>query len=160
MPPYQGGGDMIKQVRFEGTTYNDPPFRFEAGTPHIAGAIGLTAALDYLDKIGLDRIYTYEQDLLSYALSALASVDGLRFIGEAPVRSGVISFVVNEIHPHDIGTLLDHEGIAVRTGHHCTQPLMKRLNVAATVRASLGIYTTKSEIDFLVSALEKVIRFF
>ena len=160
MPPYQGGGDMIKQVRFEGTTYNDPPFRFEAGTPHIAGAIGLSAALDYLDEIGLERIYAYEQDLLSYGLSTLAEVEGLKFIGEAPERSGVISFIVNEIHPHDIGTLLDHEGIAVRTGHHCTQPLMKRLNVTATIRASLGIYTTRDEIDLLAEALQKVIRFF
>jgi cysteine desulfurase/selenocysteine lyase len=156
MPPYQGGGDMIKSVTFEKTTYNDLPYKFEAGTPNIAGGIGLGAAVDYLSHIGLDRIAAYEHELLLYGTEALAEIPGLRIIGTAREKAAVLSFVIEGIHPHDIGTVLDRLGIAVRTGHHCAQPVMDRFGVPATTRASLAFYNTKGEIDALVAGLHKV----
>jgi cysteine desulfurase/selenocysteine lyase len=156
MPPYQGGGDMIKSVTFEKTTYNDLPYRFEAGTPNIAGGIGLGAAVDYLSQIGLDRIAAYEHELLLYGTRALAEIPGLRIIGTAREKAAVLSFVIEGIHPHDIGTVLDRLGIAVRTGHHCAQPVMERFGVPATTRASLAFYNTRGEIDALVAGLRKV----
>jgi cysteine desulfurase/selenocysteine lyase len=156
MPPWQGGGDMILSVTFEETTYNEAPFRFEAGTPNIAGAIGLAAAADYLQSLGLDAIAAHEADLLAYGTEVLSAVDGLRLIGTAPKKAGVLSFVLDGIHPHDIGTILDREGVAIRTGHHCAQPVMERFGVAATARASLGVYTTREELDALVKALQAV----
>jgi cysteine desulfurase/selenocysteine lyase len=153
MPPYQGGGDMIRSVTFEGTTYNDVPYRFEAGTPNIAGAIGLADALDYVTEVGLTRIAAYERDLLAYGTDALAAVPGLRLTGTAVRKAGILSFVVDDIHPHDIGTILDQHGVAIRAGHHCCQPLMARLGVPATARASLAMYNTRDEIDALVKAL-------
>jgi cysteine desulfurase/selenocysteine lyase len=156
MPPWQGGGDMISSVTFEKTTYNVLPYKFEAGTPNIAGVIGLAAAIDYLNRIGLDRIAAYEQELLAYATDAIQQVPGVRLIGTAPERVGAISFVIEGIHPHDVGTILDQEGIALRTGHHCTQPLMDRFGVPATARAALAFYNTREEIDALVRGLYKV----
>ena len=160
MKPYQGGGDMIEHVRWEGTTFRDPPERFEAGTPHIAGAIGLAAAFDYLTEIGLDRIARYEKDLLQYATETLQEVEGFRILGTAPEKASVISFLLGEIHPHDIGTFLDAEGIAVRTGHHCAEPLMRRFGISGTTRLSLSFYNTREEIDRLAQALRKIVRFF
>ncbi|MDA1193716.1 MAG: cysteine desulfurase [Planctomycetota bacterium] len=156
MPPWQGGGDMIRSVTFEQTTYNDAPFRFEAGTPNIAGAIGLAAAARYISALGLDAIAAREAELLAYGTQRLGEVEGLRMIGTAAHKAGVLGFVLQDIHPHDIGTILDHEGVAVRTGHHCAQPVMERFGVPATARASLGIYNTHAEIDALVAALAKV----
>ncbi|MCX8010493.1 MAG: cysteine desulfurase [Ignavibacteria bacterium] len=160
LPPYQGGGDMIRSVTFEKTLYNDLPNKFEAGTPNIAGAIGLGYAIDYLNQIGLDKTSKYEQELLEYATNSLATIDGLEIIGTAKEKASVISFTIKDIHPHDIGTILDREGIAIRTGHHCTQPLMKRFNVPATARASFAFYNTKEEIDIFINALQKVIEVF
>ena len=160
MPPYQGGGDMILSVSFEKTTYNALPYKFEAGTPNIAGAIGLGAALDYLSAIGLSDIAAHEQDLLHYATSRLGEIDGLRIIGTASEKASVISFTLEGVHPHDIGTILDQEGIAVRTGHHCAQPLMMRFNVPATGRASFGLYNTREEADALVAGLHQVVEVF
>ena len=156
MPPWQGGGDMIRSVTFEKTTYNDVPFRFEAGTPNIAGAIGLAAAADYLQDLGLERVAVYEAELLAYGTQALEAVPGLRLIGTAGKKASVLSFVLEGVHPHDIGTILDREGLAVRTGHHCAQPTMERFGVPATARASIGIYNTRAELDVLVEALAKV----
>ena len=156
MPPYQGGGDMIRSVTFEKTLYNTLPYKFEAGTPNIAGAIGLAAAVDYVNELGLENIAAYEDELLAYATRQLAAIPGLRIIGTAPHKAGVISFVMEGIHPHDVGTVLDQEGIAVRTGHHCAQPLMERFKVPATTRASLAFYNTEAEIDALVSGIRKV----
>jgi len=156
MPPYQGGGDMIKTVTFEKTTYADLPYKFEAGTPNIAGGIGLGAAVDYLNRIGLDRIGAYEHELLVYGTQALEQIPGLRMIGTAREKAAVLSFVIEGIHPHDIGTVLDRMGIAVRTGHHCAQPVMDRFGVPATTRASLAFYNTTREIDALVAGLRKV----
>ena len=156
MPPYQGGGDMISSVTFAKTTYNVLPYKFEAGTPDIAGAIGLAAALDYVTSLGLDRIAAHERDLLSYATQALREVPTLRLIGTAREKAGVVSFTLDGIHPHDIGTILDQEGIAVRTGHHCCQPVMDRYHVPATARASVGLYNTREEIDALVRGLKQV----
>ena len=156
MPPYQGGGDMISSVTFEKTTYNEVPYKFEAGTPNIAGAVGLAAAVDYMTKLGLDPIETYEAELLRYATERLATVEGVHFIGTAPKKASVVSFTLEGVHPHDIGTIVDQEGVAIRTGHHCTQPVMKRFGVPATARASLAFYNTKSEIDTLVRSIEKV----
>jgi cysteine desulfurase/selenocysteine lyase len=156
MPPYQGGGDMIKSVRFERTIYNDPPFKFEAGTPHVAGAVGLGAAIDYLQAIGMDRLAENEGELLAYATRALAAMPEVRLIGTAADKAAIISFLLDDIHPHDIGTILDLEGIAIRTGHHCAQPVMERFGVAATARVSLGLYNTPGEIDALVRAIRKV----
>jgi cysteine desulfurase/selenocysteine lyase len=156
MPPYQGGGDMIKTVTFEKTTYADLPYKFEAGTPNIAGGIGLGAAFDYVTRIGLDNIAAYEHELLIYGTEALSRIPGLRLIGTAREKAAVLSFVIDGIHPHDIGTVLDRQGIAVRTGHHCAQPVMDRFGVPATTRASLAFYNTAAEIDALAAGLEKV----
>ena len=160
MPPWQGGGDMILSVSFEKTTYNALPYKFEAGTPNIAGVVGLAAALEYVSTIGLDAISAYEHELLLYATHRLQQIEGLRIIGTAREKAAVISFVLEGVHPHDIGTILDQQGIAVRTGHHCAQPLMMRFNVPATGRASFGLYNTKAEADVLVAGLQKVIEVF
>jgi cysteine desulfurase/selenocysteine lyase len=160
MPPWQGGGDMILSVTFEKTTYNAIPYKFEAGTPNIAGTIALAAALDYLSGIGMERIAAYEHELLAYAHEALATVPGLRFIGTAKEKAGVVSFVLEGVHPHDMGTVLDYEGVAIRTGHHCAQPVMERFCVPATARASLALYNTKAEVDALVGGLHKVREMF
>jgi cysteine desulfurase / selenocysteine lyase len=156
MPPYQGGGDMIRSVSFAKTTYNALPYKFEAGTPNMAGVIGLGAAIDYLTGIGLDRIHAHEAELLAYARQRLGSVPGVQLLGQPKEQAGVLSFVMEDIHPHDIGTILDLEGVAIRTGHHCTQPLMERFHVPATARPALALYNTVSEIDTLVKGLEKV----
>ncbi|HLU47745.1 MAG TPA: cysteine desulfurase, partial [Planctomycetota bacterium] len=160
MSPYQGGGDMILSVTFEKTVYNRVPARFEAGTPHIAGAIGLGAALRYVREIGLDRIARYESDLLAYGTARLEEIEGLRLIGTAREKASVLGFILGDVHPHDVGTILDHEGIAVRAGHHCAQPVMDRFGVPATVRASLAFYNTREEIDRLVEGLHKVRELF
>jgi cysteine desulfurase/selenocysteine lyase len=160
MPPYQGGGDMILSVTFEKTRYNTLPYKFEAGTPHIAGVVGLGAALDYLRGIGLDRIAGYEQALLAYGTDVLSAIPGLRLIGTAKEKAGVLSFVVEGIHAHDIGTILDQEGIAIRAGHHCAMPLMQRFGVPATARASLAFYNTRGELDALGQAIGKAIELF
>ena len=156
MPPWEGGGAMIERVSFDGTTYAAPPMRFEAGTPHIAGSIGLEAAIDYVNSVGRDNIAAYEADLTAYAHEALQEVPGLRLIGTARDKVAVVSFTLGDIHPHDIGTILDTEGIAVRAGHHCAQPTMQFFQVPAMVRASLAFYNTRDEIDELVRALHKV----
>lgn len=160
LPPYHGGGDMISSVSFERTTYNVLPYRLEAGTPHIAGGVGLGAAIEYLNGIGMDRIAAYEDELLVYATEALGQVPGLRLVGTAREKAGVLSFVMEGVHPHDVGTILDREGIAIRTGHHCAQPLMDRFEVPATARASLAFYNTREEIEALVRGLGKVIEVF
>jgi cysteine desulfurase/selenocysteine lyase len=160
MPPYQAGGGMIRSVTFGKTIYEDPPHRFEAGTPHIAGAIGLGAAIDYLNSIGRAEAAAYERELLDYATQALSTVEGLRLVGTAEDHAAVLSFVLEGIHPHDVGTILDTEGIVVRTGQHCAQPAMDRFGVPATTRASLAFYNTKSEIDALVEGIFKVKEFF
>jgi cysteine desulfurase/selenocysteine lyase len=160
MPPYQGGGDMILSVTFEKTVYNDIPYKFEAGTPNIAGAIALGAAVDYVTGVGLEAIHAYEDELLAYGTERLTTVPGLRIVGTAREKTGVLSFVLDGIHPHDIGTVLDYEGIAIRTGHHCAQPVMERFGVPATARASLAFYNTRSELDSLVAGLHKVREMF
>jgi len=160
MPPYQGGGDMILTVTFEKTTYNDLPYKFEAGTPNIAGGIGLGAALDYVNHIGIDKIAAYEHALLDYGTEALMQIPGLRLIGTAREKAAVLSFVIEGIHPHDIGTVLDRQGIAVRTGHHCAQPVMDWFHVPATTRASLAFYNTAAEIDALAAGLHRVKEIF
>ncbi|MBW3582039.1 MAG: cysteine desulfurase [Euryarchaeota archaeon] len=156
MRPYQGGGDMIKSVTFEKTVYNDLPYRFEAGTPNISGAIGFGAAVDYLEGLGLEAVAAHEDALVSYCTERLLTVPGVRIIGTAPDKASVVSFTLEGVHPHDIGTLLDLEGVAVRTGHHCAQPVMERFGVPATCRASFGVYNTTAEIDRLVEAVKKV----
>jgi cysteine desulfurase / selenocysteine lyase len=156
MPPYQGGGDMISSVSFERTLYNELPYKFEAGTPNIAGAVGLAAAIDYVSAVGLDRIAAHERELLAYGTDALSDVPGLRLVGTAREKAGILSFVMDDVHPHDIGTIVDREGVAIRTGHHCCQPLMARLGVPATARASLALYNTRDEIDALAAALRHV----
>lgn len=158
MPPYQGGGDMIDIVSFDGTTFKEPPQRFEAGTPAIAEAVGLTAALDYLRTIGMSRIAAHEADLHAYATAQLRGINKLRLIGTAPERAAVISFVIAGAHPSDIGTLLDQHGVAVRTGHHCAQPVMAHFGLPGTVRASFGLYNTRADIDRLVTALRAVLE--
>jgi cysteine desulfurase/selenocysteine lyase len=160
MPPFQGGGDMIKAVSFEKTIYNDLPYKFEAGTPDIAGAIGLGAAIEYLETLARDRVATYEHELLAYGTERLSSLPGVRLIGTAREKAGVLSFVVDGVHAHDVGTILDREGIAVRTGHHCAMPVMARFGVPATTRASLALYNTRDELDALAGALEKVRELF
>lgn len=160
MPPWQGGGDMIRSVTFEKTTYNTLPHRFEAGTPDIAGVIGLGAAIDYLHGIGLSRIAAHEDAVLAHGLAALSEIPGLRLIGTPRRRAGVISFVLDGIHPHDIGTILDREGIAIRTGHHCAQPVMQRFGIPATARASLALYSTREELDALARGLRRVLEVF
>jgi cysteine desulfurase/selenocysteine lyase len=156
MPPYQGGGDMIRSVTFEKTLYNQLPYKFEAGTPNMAGVIGLAAALDYVSEVGLDAIAAHEHDLLAYGTAALSVVPGLCLIGTAKEKAGVLSFVMDDIHPHDIGTVLDRQGIAIRTGHHCAQPLMQRFGIPATARASLAMYNTTGELDALVAGIRKL----
>ncbi len=156
LPPYQGGGDMILAVTFEKTLYNELPYRLEAGTPNISGAVGLGAAVDFLQRVGIDNVQRREQELLAYATSALENIPGLRMIGTASHKAGVLSFVMERAHPHDIGTILDTEGVAVRTGHHCAMPVMEFFKVPATARASLGIYNTRVDIDKLVEALQRV----
>ncbi len=155
-PPYQGGGDMIRSVAFEKTTYNDLPYKFEAGTPNIAGAIGLGAAIDYLEKTGLDNIAAHEGELLCYATGAVASIPGVKIIGAARRKAAVLSFVLDGVHAHDVGTILDREGVAVRAGHHCAQPLMHRFGVPATVRASFAMYNTLDEVDALARGIHRV----
>ncbi len=160
MPPYQGGGDMILSVSFEKTTYNALPYKFEAGTPNIEGVVGMATALDYISAIGLQNIAVHEQDLLQYATARLKEIPGLRIIGTAAEKASVISFTLEGVHPHDIGTILDQDGIAIRTGHHCAQPLMMRFNVPATGRASFGMYNTREEADVLVAGLQRVVEVF
>jgi cysteine desulfurase/selenocysteine lyase len=160
MPPYKGGGDMISKVTFEETTYNELPHKFEAGTPDIAGAIGLGAAIEYVSKLGIENIREHETGLLEYATKQISEVPGLRIIGKAKEKTSVLSFVLDNIHPHDIGTFLDFEGVAIRTGHHCTQPVMQRFKIPATSRASFAMYNTKDEIDVLVNGLKKIIEVF
>ena len=160
MPPYQSGSDMIKSVTFERTLYNDLPYKFETGTPNIAGVVGLGAAIDYVVSLGLDRIAAYEHEVLEYGTRRLSTISGLRLIGTAREKAGVLSFVMESAHPHDIGTILDTEGIAIRTGHHCAQPLMDRFGISATARASLAFYNTKEEIDSLVKGIDRVLEVF
>ena len=160
MPPWQGGGDMIDRVSFDGTTYNDLPHKFEAGTPHIAGGIGFGAAIDYLNALDFDAVHAHEQALLTYATEQLRQFNSLRIIGDATEKSALISFVMDDVHPHDVGTILDQKGIAVRVGHHCAQPVMDRFEVPGTVRASFGIYNTKDDVDALVDGLGSVIKLF
>jgi cysteine desulfurase / selenocysteine lyase len=156
MPPYQGGGDMVASVTFEKTIYNKLPYKFEAGTPNLAGAVGLAAAIDFIGGLGHDALAAHEHDVLAYGLRALSEVPGVRLIGTAPAKVSVLSFLVDGVHPHDIGTVLDRHGVAIRTGHHCAQPLLSRLGLAATARASLACYSTRQDIDALVAGLEKV----
>jgi len=160
MPPYQGGGDMISLVTFEKTHYNVLPYKFEAGTPHIAGGIGLGAAIDYLGKLNWEQVVSHEQDLLAYATDALLTIPGLKIIGTAKEKAGVISFVFDHVHAHDVGTILDQEGVAVRTGHHCAMPVMQRFGVPATTRASFAFYNTRDEVDALKKAIHRVLRVF
>ena len=160
MPPYQGGGDMILSVTFEKTIYNEAPLKFDAGTPHIAGAIGLGAAIDYLGSIGLDRIAAYESDLLVYATDAISTIPGIRIIGTAKEKASILSFVLDDVHAHDIGTILDQEGIAIRTGHHCAQPVLQRFGVPATARVSIAFYNTRDEVDALVKAIYRATELF
>ena len=156
MPPYMGGGDMIRSVTFEKTTYANLPHKFEAGTPHIAGVVGLGAAVDYISGIGFDKIATHEKDLMDYGTAALSEIPGLRMIGTARHKASILAFVLKGAHPHDVGTIVDMEGVSIRTGHHCTQPVMERFGVPATARASVAIYNTRQEIDQLVHALHRV----
>lgn len=160
MEPYQGGGEMIRTVSFEESTYNDIPYRFEAGTPNVEGAVGLSATLDYLDGIDWDAAVAYEDDLLRYATDAISAVDGVRLVGTAREKSAIVGFIFEGVHPHDVGTILDNEGIAIRAGHHCAQPIMKHFGVDATIRVSLGLYNTREEIDAVVRGLEQVREIF
>ena len=160
MPPYQGGGDMISSVTFEKTVYNKIPYKFEAGTPHIAGVIGLGRAIDFLNETGIEEIAAYEEELLRVATKALEAVPGLRLIGTARKKSAIVSFVLKEVHPHDIGTILDRQGVAIRAGHHCAMPLMQRFGVPATARASFAFYNTREDVDALCRALGKVYEVF
>jgi cysteine desulfurase/selenocysteine lyase len=160
MPPWEGGGDMISSVTFEKTTYNRIPYKFEAGTPNIAGVVGLGVAIDYLNAIGMDEVSRHEHEILAYGTKRLLAVPGLSIVGRAKQKAGVLSFVLEGIHPHDIGTILDQEGIAVRTGHHCAQPVMDFFGVPATARASLGLFNNEQDIDRLVEGIHKVIEVF
>jgi len=160
MPPYQGGGDMILTVSFDGTTYNELPYKFEAGTPNISGAIGLGAAIDYLQQVGMANISAHESKLLNYATTAVEDIEGLTIIGTAASKAGVLSFNIDGIHPHDLGTVLDHQGVAIRTGHHCAMPVMEFFGLAGTARASLGFYNNHEDIDQLVNALHVAIKMF
>jgi cysteine desulfurase/selenocysteine lyase len=160
MPPWQGGGDMISSVTFEGSTWNVLPYKFEAGTPDISGAVGLGAAVDYITAIGMDRIQAYEQELLAYGTAALLEVPGVRLIGTASRKASILSFVMEGVHPHDLGTIVDREGVAIRTGHHCAQPVMDRFGIPATARASLAMYNTREDIDALVGALHTAKKVF
>ncbi|MBL1410187.1 cysteine desulfurase [Sphingobacterium faecale] len=158
MPPYQGGGDMIKDVSFEKTTYNELPFKFEAGTPNIEAGICLAAAIDYINEIGIDNIKVYEDELLAYATAKLGVIEGVRIVGTADKKSSVLSFVVEGVHPYDIGVILDKQGIAVRTGHHCAQPIMDQFEIPGTVRASLAMYNTKEDVDVFIAGLERALN--
>ena len=160
MPPYQAGGEMIRSVTFEKTLYNILPHKFEAGTPNIAGSIGLGAAVDYVESIGMERIAAYEKELLDYGTGRLSRIEGLKLIGTAKEKGGILSFTLGDIHPHDIGTILDSQGIAIRTGHHCAQPVMQRFAIPATARASLAFYNTPAEIDALVKGIDRVLEVF
>jgi cysteine desulfurase/selenocysteine lyase len=160
MPPYQGGGEMISAVTFEKTIYNSLPHKFEAGTPHIAGVVGLAAAIEYVERIGLNQIAAYENELLAYGTDLLSAIPGLTIIGTAKEKAGVLSFVLRDIHAHDVGTILDHEGIAIRAGHHCAMPVMKRFGVPATARASLAFYNTREELEALAKGIQKAIEVF
>lgn len=160
MPPYQGGGDMILSVKFEGTEYNELPYKFEAGTPNISGAVGLGCAIDFVNEVGLKSIVKHEESLMNYAFDELSKIDEVKIIGTAKKRAGLVSFIIDGVHPHDIGTLLDSQGIAIRAGHHCAQPVMERFGIPATARASFGMYSTKEEVDRLVSAVINVIGIF
>jgi cysteine desulfurase/selenocysteine lyase len=160
LPPFMGGGDMITKVTFEKTTYNELPYKFEAGTPDISGAIGLGKAIEYISNIGLDNIAAYEAEVVDYAVKKLSETEGVKIFGNPRHRAGVVSFLVENIHPHDVGTFLDFEGVAIRTGHHCTQPVMEKFNIPATSRASFAFYNTKEEADVLVNAVKKVIEVF
>jgi len=160
MPPFLGGGEMIKSVTFEKTIYNDLPYKFEGGTPDIAGAIGLGAAIDYVTNLGFDRITAHEDELLRYGTEALSKIEGVRIVGTAAHKAGILSFVMDKAHPHDIGTILDEQGIAIRTGHHCAQPVMQRFQIPATARASFAFYNNKEDIDALVKGIDRVIEVF
>ncbi|MDH3533507.1 MAG: aminotransferase class V-fold PLP-dependent enzyme, partial [Gammaproteobacteria bacterium] len=160
MPPYQGGGDMILEVSFAGTTYNELPYKFEAGTPNISGVIGLGAAVDYLQSVGLERISAYENELLDYMVQQLGQVEGMRLIGTATCKASVQSFLLDDIHPHDLGTILDHQGIAVRTGHHCAMPVMDFFGVPGTARASLAFYNNVDDVDRFIAALDRARQIF
>jgi cysteine desulfurase/selenocysteine lyase len=160
MPPYQGGGDMILSVTFEKTTYNEVPFKFEAGTPNIAGAIGFAAALDYFRRFDIDQVMAHEKDLLEYATERLTAIDALRVIGTADDKASVLSFTLCAVHPHDIGTILDQHGIAVRAGHHCAQPVMQRFGIPATARASFAFYNTRDDVDVLAEGIQQVLEVF
>jgi cysteine desulfurase/selenocysteine lyase len=160
MPPWQGGGDMIASVTFEKSTWNELPYKLEAGTPNIAGGIALGTAIDWVERVGLDAIAAYEDDLLRYGTSLLEAIPGLRIVGTAREKAGVLSFVLDGVHPHDVGTILDYEGIAVRTGHHCAQPVMDRYGIPATTRASLACFNTRGELDALARGLRKVQEMF
>jgi cysteine desulfurase/selenocysteine lyase len=160
MPPYQGGGDMILSVNFEKTVFNEVPYKFEAGTPNIAGAVGLAEAIKYIDGIGIDKIAAYETELLDYATAVVADIPELRIIGTAANKTSVLSFVLSNVHPHDIGTFLNADGVAIRTGHHCTEPVMHKFKIPATSRASISFYNTKEEIDVFVASVKKVIKMF
>ena len=160
MPPYQSGGEMIKEVTFKGTTFNDLPYKFEAGTPNIAGGIGLLAAIEFMEEVGIDHIARREAELLAYATKKLKELEGIQFVGEAKEKAAVISFLVDGIHPSDLGSVLDKLGIAVRTGHHCAQPIMDRFEIPGTVRASFAVYNTENEIDMFIEGIEKVKKMF
>jgi cysteine desulfurase / selenocysteine lyase len=160
MPPYQGGGDMIRSVTFEKTEYNDLPYKFEAGTPNIAGAIGMGAALDYVSAIGIGAIAEHERDLLTYATQQVSAIPGLRIIGTAKEKAAIVSFILDGVHAHDVGTILDHEGVAIRAGHHCAMPVMERFGVAGTARASFALYNTREDVDVLVAGIHRVQRMF
>lgn len=160
MPPYHGGGEMIKEVKFEGTTYNDLPFKFEAGTPNIVGGIGIEASIRFIEEIGIENIAQQEAELLAYGTQRLKEIGGIRFIGEAKEKAGVISFIIEGVHPYDAGTILDKLGIAIRTGHHCAQPVMDRYSIPGTMRASFAVYNTKEEIDTFIEGVQKVKQLF
>lgn len=156
LPPYQGGGEMIKDVAFERTTYNELPFKFEAGTPSVADVLGLKRAVEFMEEVGVEHIYDHEDQLLRYATERIREIDGVRIFGEAPHKAGVLSFLVGESHPYDVGTLLDKLGVAVRTGHHCTQPIMDRYGIPGTVRASFAVYNTREDVDAFIAALQRI----
>jgi len=160
MPPYQGGGDMIRSVTFERTEYNDIPYKFEAGTPNIAGAIALGAAIDYVRNVGIEAIDAHERDLLAYATACVSQIPGLRIIGTAKEKAGILSFTLDGVHAHDVGTILDHEGVAIRAGHHCAMPVMAQFGIAGTARASFALYNTREEVDALVAGIDRVRRMF
>ena len=160
MPPWQGGGDMIRTVHFTGSTWNDLPYKFEAGTPNIAGAAALSAGIDYVNSLDLNAVFEHEHALLVHATRAMESIDGLRIIGTAPGKAGIISFVMDGIHAHDIGTLLDESGVAIRTGHHCAMPVMERFDVPSTARASFALYNTRADVDALIDGLGSIQRIF